>query len=97
MKNKDKPDKGKAVAVSNVAEQSEDSDFSLVITEQEDILDLSVGFTSVTNPSSVWILDSGCCYHMCPHREWFCNFREIEGPTVYTVTNNPCLTKGISH
>ena len=32
---------------------------------------------------------------MCPHKEWFSNFREIEGPTVYTATDSPCSIKGI--
>ena len=30
-----------------------------------------------------WILDSGYTYHMCPHKEWFFNFEEVDGGAVY--------------
>ena len=26
-----------------------------------------------------WKLDSGCTYHMCPHKERFFNFEEVDG------------------
>ena len=84
LKNKSKPDKGKAVAVSdsNVAECDEDSDFSLAIEPSN-------------NPFSTWLLDSACSHHMCPNRDWFVDFRELEGGDVYTANNNPCATTGI--
>ena len=28
-------------------------------------------------------LDSGCTYHMCPHKEWFFKFEEVDGGVVY--------------
>ena len=30
-----------------------------------------------------WILDSGCTYHMCPHKEWVFNFEEVDGGAIY--------------
>ena len=30
-----------------------------------------------------WILDWGCTYHMCPHKEWFFKFEEVDGGVVY--------------
>ena len=29
------------------------------------------------------ILDTGCSYHMCPHKEWFFKFEEVDGGVVY--------------
>ena len=29
------------------------------------------------------IWDSGCTYHMCPIREWFFEFQEVDGGVVY--------------
>ena len=29
------------------------------------------------------ILDTGCTYHMCPHKEWFFKFEEVDGGVVY--------------
>ena len=34
---------------------------------------LCVSFTKCTE---AWILDSGCSYHMTPHREWFHSFKK---------------------
>ena len=66
-----------------------------MLEEYDDTSNLSLSVTSSAYSSSTWILDSGCCYHMCPHKEWFSNFREIEGPIVYTATDSPCSIKGI--
>ena len=35
-----------------------------------------------------WILDLGCTYHMCPHKEWFFNFEEVDGGVVYMDSGN---------
>ena len=48
-----------------------------------------------TSHSDEWILDSGCTYHMCPIKEWFFNFEEIDGGVVYMGNDNPCKTVGI--
>lgn len=68
----------------NVAECKSDaeSDISLVISP------------STSNPDE-WILDSGCTYHMCPIREWFFEFQELDGGVVYMGNDNPCKTIGI--
>ncbi|KAL5554002.1 hypothetical protein UlMin_041403 [Ulmus minor] len=29
-----------------------------------------------------WILDSGCTYHMCPHKEWFYTYQPCDVGTV---------------
>ena len=30
-----------------------------------------------------WILDLCCTYHMCPYKEWFFNFEEVDGGSIY--------------
>ena len=41
------------------------------------------------------IWDSGCTYHMCPIREWFFEFQEVDGGVVYMGNGHPCKTTGI--
>ena len=60
LKNKSKPERGKAVSESNIAEFDDaDSDFSFAAA------------TPSTSCSSSWLLDSACSHHMTPNREWF--------------------------
>ncbi|KAG6406058.1 hypothetical protein SASPL_133654 [Salvia splendens] len=37
----------------------------------------------------------GCTYHMCPIREWFFDFEELNGGLVYMGNDSPCKTAGI--
>ena len=46
-------------------------------------------------PKDEWILDSGCSYHMCPNRNWFITYREINGGNVLMGNNVACKTVGI--
>ena len=40
-----------------------------------------------------WILDSSCTYHMCPHKEWFFKFEEVNGGIVYMGSGDvSCIT-----
>ena len=50
---------------------------------------------SVSTHPDEWILDSGCTYHMCPIREWFFEFQEVDGGVVYMGNDHPCKTAGI--
>ena len=84
LKNKGKPEKGKAVSESNIAEFDDaDSDFSFAAA------------TPSTSCSSSWLLDSACSHHMTPNREWFFDFKELKGGIVYTANNFPLNTRGI--
>ena len=60
-KNCPKLQKGNATSDACVAENNEESDFSLV------------GMTLICHLDE-WILDSGCTYHMYPNKGWFSNF-----------------------
>ena len=35
-----------------------------------------------------WILDTGCIYHMCPHKEWFFKFEEVDDGVVCMSSGN---------
>ena len=48
-------------AKANFVEFDSDGDFLFAIsTERENVSD--------------WILDSGCTYHICPHKDWFSTY-----------------------
>ncbi|PON71291.1 Zinc finger, CCHC-type [Parasponia andersonii] len=68
LKNKGK---GKATFDAYVAEvEDNESDFALVSQP-------------MISQYDEWILDSGCTYYMCPHKEWFFNFEELNGGVFY--------------
>ncbi|KAL5553358.1 hypothetical protein UlMin_040759 [Ulmus minor] len=44
-----------------------------------------------------WILDSGCTFHMCPTRDWFKEYKELDGGKVLIGNNIPCQIVGIGN
>ena len=64
--------------------KDEDSDYSLNITP-----------ATYVASSSEWILDTGATYHLCPIKEWFMDFRNLESGAVVIGNNQPCRTMGI--
>ncbi|CAL9028580.1 unnamed protein product, partial [Prunus brigantina] len=80
LKNKEKE---KAGSEANIAKSGgEDFEFALASSSADD-------------HSKEWMLDSGCTYHMCPIREWFSSFEELDGGVVLMGNNNACKTQGI--
>ncbi|KAH9688421.1 hypothetical protein KPL70_015118 [Citrus sinensis] len=75
---------GKKPAVANMARKDEGSDYSLSITP-----------TAYVASSSEWILDTGATYHLCPIKEWFIDFRNLESGAVVMGNDQPCCTMGI--
>ena len=68
-----KKDKGKSMSNACVIERGGDSsDYEFCM----------VGHQTITGFDE-WILDSGFTYHMCPHKEWFFKFEEVNGGVVY--------------
>ena len=63
-------------------DDSSDSEFCLV--DHQTI----VGFDE-------WILDLGCTYHVCPHKEWFFKFEEIDGGVVYMGSGDVSYITGM--
>ncbi|KAH9781363.1 Integrase catalytic domain-containing protein [Citrus sinensis] len=45
--------------------------------------------------SGEWILDSGCSFHMCPHKDFFVTFESIDGGKVLLGNNLACKVAGI--
>ncbi|KAH9660217.1 hypothetical protein KPL70_024138 [Citrus sinensis] len=75
---------GKKPAAANMAQKDENSDYSLSITP-----------VAYVASSSEWILDTGATYHLCPIKEWFTDFRNLESGAVMMGNNQPCRTMGI--
>ena len=67
-----------------MALKDEDSDYSLSITP-----------TTYVVSSSEWILDTGVTYHLCPIKESFTNFHNLEFGAVVMGNDQPCRTMGI--
>ena len=42
-----------------------------------------------------WILDSGCTYHMCPHKELFFKLEEVDGGVVYMRSRDVSYSTGM--
>ncbi|KAH9733955.1 Integrase catalytic domain-containing protein [Citrus sinensis] len=75
---------GKKPATANMARKDEDFDYSLSITP-----------AAYVASSSEWILDTGATYHLCPIKEWFTDFRNLESSAVVMGNDQPCRTVGI--
>ncbi|KAK0588992.1 hypothetical protein LWI29_008208 [Acer saccharum] len=50
---------------------------------------------STEDRSSEWILDSGCSFHMCPKKEMFTEFQELNSGSVLMGNNQQCNVEGI--
>ncbi|KAH9750986.1 hypothetical protein KPL71_014098 [Citrus sinensis] len=75
---------GKKPAAANMARKDEDFDYSLSITP-----------AAYMASSNEWILDTGATYHLCPIKEWFTNFRNLESGAIVMGNDQPCRTMGI--
>ena len=51
--------------------------------------------TSEKKDLNEWILDSGCTYHMCPHRDWFTTYEFVDCGTVLMGNDVSCKAIGI--
>ncbi|KAH9684220.1 hypothetical protein KPL71_027928 [Citrus sinensis] len=74
----------KKPAAANMARKDEYSDYSLSITP-----------AAYVASSSEWILDTGATYHLCPIKEWFTDFRNLESGAVVMGNDQPCRTMEI--
>ncbi|GAB2274337.1 hypothetical protein Dimus_039084 [Dionaea muscipula] len=60
------------------------------------------GFSEVLNIADCpnlneWVLDSGCCFHMCPNKDWFTDFIDVNDSSVFVGNNNKCMIHGIGN
>ena len=80
-----KKDKGKAIYDACVIERGVDSsDYEFCLVGHQTI----VGFDES-------ILYLGCTYHMCPHKEWFFNFEEVDGGAIYMGSGDVSYINGM--
>ncbi|GAB2273726.1 hypothetical protein Dimus_039044 [Dionaea muscipula] len=104
LKNKDKgkasddgKDKQRNVAVVEDT-GGDDSDADLMIaTQGPDLIQCRTGYATPTIEDDVvdfrtgWILDSGCSFHMTPHREWFRSYRVVpDDASIFMGNDSVC-------
>ena len=41
-----------------------------------------------------WIVDSECTFHMCPNRDWFHTYEDVDQGTVLMGNDTTCFIKG---
>lgn len=75
---------GKNPPAANMGRKDEDSNYSLSITP-----------AAYMASSSEWILNTGATYHLCPIKEWFTYFHNLESGAVVMRNDQPYRTMGI--
>ncbi|KAH9697306.1 hypothetical protein KPL71_023556 [Citrus sinensis] len=63
--------------------------------DEEDAEGADVLIAAEKQPTSEWILDSGCSFHMCPNKEFFKTFESIDGGKVLLGNNLACKVTGM--
>lgn len=48
-----------------------------------------------THHTDVWVLDSGASYHICPRREWFTTYDQVDGGILSMANSAVCRVVGI--
>jgi hypothetical protein len=59
---------------------------------EEDIALVADGHTHYTD---VWVLDSGASYHICPMREWFSTYEQLDGGNIAMANSSACKVVGM--
>ena len=77
--------------------QSEKQSGSAAVAEgdtksEEDIALVADGHT---HHSDVWILDSGSSYYICPRREWFSTYEQVDRGSISMANSSVCKAIGI--
>ncbi|XP_073136937.1 uncharacterized protein [Henckelia pumila] len=79
-------------------------DFKGKTKETGDVSVASDGYESsnvlldaITESNKNWIMDSGFSFHMSPHRNWFHDFKEVEGGSVLLGNNKACKIMGVGN
>ena len=68
-----KPDKGKSPDVAPSTDMK---------TSSDEVGDVYLASSSTHSCHDAWLIDSGACFHMTPHREWFCEYESYDGGDV---------------
>ncbi|KAJ4702606.1 Retrovirus-related Pol polyprotein from transposon TNT 1-94 [Melia azedarach] len=79
---KKKRQQDKPTGTAAVADINSEEDIALVADEH-------------TDHNDVWILDSGASYHICPRREWFTTYEQVDGGNISMANSSVCKAVGI--
>ncbi|KAJ4726034.1 Retrovirus-related Pol polyprotein from transposon TNT 1-94 [Melia azedarach] len=79
---KKKRQQDKPTGTAAVAYTNSEEDIALVVDEH-------------TDHNDVWILDSGASYHICPRREWFTTYEQVDGGNISMANSSVCKAVGI--
>ncbi|KAJ4717199.1 Retrovirus-related Pol polyprotein from transposon TNT 1-94 [Melia azedarach] len=79
---KKKRQQDKLTGTAAVADTNSEEDIALVADEH-------------TDHNDVWILDSGASYHICPRREWFTTYEQVDGGNISMANSSICKAIGI--
>ncbi|KAJ4701403.1 Retrovirus-related Pol polyprotein from transposon TNT 1-94 [Melia azedarach] len=79
---KKKRQQDKPTGTAAVADTNSEEDIALVADEH-------------TDHNDVWILDSGASYHICPRREWFTTYEQVDGGNISMANSSVCKAVGI--
>ncbi|KAJ4703754.1 Retrovirus-related Pol polyprotein from transposon TNT 1-94 [Melia azedarach] len=80
---KKKRQQDKLTGTAAVADTNSEEDIALVADEH-------------TDHNDVWILDSGASYHICPRREWFTTYEQVDGGNI-SMANSSICEGGVLH
>ncbi|KAJ4729013.1 Retrovirus-related Pol polyprotein from transposon TNT 1-94 [Melia azedarach] len=78
---KKKRQQDKPTGTAAVADTNSEEDIALVADEH-------------TDHNDVWILDSGASYHICPRREWFTTYEQVDGGNISMANSSVCKAVG---
>ncbi|KAJ4718340.1 Retrovirus-related Pol polyprotein from transposon TNT 1-94 [Melia azedarach] len=78
---KKKRQQDKPTGTATVADTNSEEDIALVADEH-------------TDHNDVWILDSGASYHICPRREWFTTYEQVDGGNISMANSSICKAVG---
>ena len=76
--------------------QSEKQSVSAAVAEEDTNSeeDIALVADEHTHHSDVWVLDSGASYHICPRREWFTTYEQVDGGSISMANSSVCKVVG---
>ena len=76
--------------------QSEKQSVSATVAEEytNSEEDIALVADEHTHHSDVWVLDSGASYHICPRREWFTTYEQVDGGSILMANSSFCKVVG---
>ncbi|KAJ4704922.1 Retrovirus-related Pol polyprotein from transposon TNT 1-94 [Melia azedarach] len=65
------------------------------VTDTNSEEDIALVADEHTDHNDVWILDSGASYHICPRREWFTTYEQVDRGNISMANSSICKAVGI--